>query len=78
MSDVTIKDLEIVQTLFNEAGLDYQLELEGGKISVMGPSDIVSSEITISMFNKRSDCYFLQKDRNHQQPTGLTQLMGVH
>ncbi|NER05463.1 MAG: Uma2 family endonuclease [Okeania sp. SIO3C4] len=47
MSDVTIKDLEIVQTLFNEAGLDYQLELEGGKISVMGPSDIVSSEVGI-------------------------------
>jgi Uma2 family endonuclease len=47
MSDVTIKDFEIVQTVFNEAGLDYQLELEGGKISVMGPSDIVSSEIGI-------------------------------
>lgn len=47
MSDVTIKDLEIVQTLFNEAGLDYQLELEDGKISVMGPSDIVSSEVGV-------------------------------
>jgi len=47
MSDVTIKDLEIVQTLFNEAGLDYKLELEDGKISVMGPSDIVSSEVGI-------------------------------
>ena len=49
MSDVTIKDLEIVQTLFNEAGLDYQLELEDGKISVMGPSDIVSSEVGVRL-----------------------------
>ncbi|NES64491.1 MAG: Uma2 family endonuclease [Okeania sp. SIO2D1] len=51
MSDVTIKDLEIVQTLFNEAGLDYQLELEGGKISVMGPSDIVSSEVGVRLIS---------------------------
>ncbi len=49
MSDVTIKDLEIVQTVFNEAGLDYQLELESGKISVMGPSDIVSSEVGVRL-----------------------------
>ena len=49
MPDVTIKDLEIVQTLFNEAGLDYQLELEDGKISVMGPSDIVSSEVGVRL-----------------------------
>ncbi|MEM1170285.1 MAG: Uma2 family endonuclease [Cyanobacteria bacterium P01_H01_bin.35] len=49
MSDVTIKDLEIIQTLFNEAGLDYQLELEDGKISVMGLSDIVSSEVGIRL-----------------------------
>lgn len=46
MSMMTIKDLERVQTAFTEAGLDYQLELENGKISIMGPSDIVSSEIS--------------------------------
>lgn len=49
MSDVTIKDFEIVQAVLNEAGLDYQLELEGGKISVMGPSDIISSEIGVRL-----------------------------
>ena len=49
MSDVTVKDLEIVQKTLSQAGLDYQLELEDGKISVMGPSDIVSSEITAEL-----------------------------
>ncbi|NEP44405.1 MAG: Uma2 family endonuclease, partial [Okeania sp. SIO2H7] len=49
MSNVTIKDLEILQTVANEAGLDYQFELESGKISVMGPSDIVSSEVGIRL-----------------------------
>ena len=47
MSNVTVKDLEILQTLTKEAGFDYQFELESGKISVMGPSDIVSSEVGI-------------------------------
>ncbi|MEG4284928.1 Uma2 family endonuclease [Microcoleus sp. A006_D1] len=45
MSVMTVKDLNQVQTAFTEAGLDYKIELEDGKISVMGPSDIVSSEI---------------------------------
>ncbi len=49
MSDVTVKDLEIVNKTLSQAGLDYQLELENGKISVMGPSDIVSSEITAEL-----------------------------
>ena len=49
MSNVTVKDLEILQTLTKEAGFDYQFELESGKISVMGPSDIVSSEITMRL-----------------------------
>jgi len=44
---MTIKDLENLQITLSEAGHDYQLELENGKIIVMGPSDIVSSEITI-------------------------------
>ncbi|TAG63197.1 MAG: Uma2 family endonuclease, partial [Oscillatoriales cyanobacterium] len=45
MTAMTVKDLNQVQMLFSEAGLDYTIELEDGKISVMGPSDIVSSEI---------------------------------
>jgi len=46
MSMMTVKDIEQVQTAFSEAGLDYQIELEDGKLSIMGPSDIVSSEIS--------------------------------
>ncbi|MFB2979759.1 Uma2 family endonuclease [Microseira sp. BLCC-F43] len=45
MSMMTIKDLEQVQAAFAEAGLDYQVELENGSISIVGPSDLVSSEI---------------------------------
>ena len=44
---MTVKDLENLQITLSEAGHDYQLELEDGKIIVMRPSDIVSSEITI-------------------------------
>ena len=46
MPAMTLKDLNQVQTLFSEAGLDYQIELEDGRLLVMGPSDIVSSEIS--------------------------------
>jgi Uma2 family endonuclease len=45
MSTMTVKDVEQVQIAFSEAGLDYQIELEDGRLSIMGPSDIVSSEI---------------------------------
>jgi Uma2 family endonuclease len=45
MSRMTVEDLENLQAALSEAGHDYQLELEDGKIIVMGPSDIVSSEI---------------------------------
>ena len=48
MSLMTIKDLEQVQKSLSEAGLDYQLELVEGKIEIMGPSDIVSSEIGVT------------------------------
>ncbi|WP_333275823.1 MULTISPECIES: Uma2 family endonuclease [unclassified Microcoleus] len=44
---MTLKDLEKVQKTFKEAGQDYQLELESGKIIIVGPSDIVSSEIGV-------------------------------
>lgn len=47
MPQLTVKDLEQLQATLSEAGLDYQLELEDGKISVMGPSDIESSEIGV-------------------------------
>ena len=40
-----VKDLEKVQNILDNAGLDYQLELTEGKITIMGPSDIISSEI---------------------------------
>ena len=46
---MTVKDLKEVQTILSEAGHDYQLELEDGKIIVMGPSDIVSSEIGVRL-----------------------------
>ncbi|WP_287523721.1 hypothetical protein [Okeania sp. SIO2C2] len=47
MSNLTVKDLEILQGNLNQAGLDYQLELDEGKILVIGPSDIVSSEVGV-------------------------------
>ena len=49
MSPMTIKDLEDLQVILSEAGNDYQLELEDGKISIMGLSDIASSEINIRL-----------------------------
>lgn len=45
MSMMTVKDLEQVQATLNQAGYDYQLELENGQITIVGPSDIDSSEI---------------------------------
>jgi Uma2 family endonuclease len=47
MPSMTIKDLEIVQNTLKQAGYDYRLELENGKILVMSPSDIISSEIGV-------------------------------
>ena len=44
---MTVKDLEQVQSTLAEANLDYQLELENGRIQIVGPSDIVSSEIGV-------------------------------
>lgn len=46
MPAMTLKDLNQVQALFSEAGLDYKIELEDGRLSIVGPSDIVSSEIS--------------------------------
>ena len=49
MSLMTVKDLEELQATLKEAGHDYQLELEDGKIIVTGLSDIVSSEVTAEL-----------------------------
>ena len=49
MALMTIKDLENLQATLSEAGQDYQLELDNGKIIVMGPSDIISSEIGVRL-----------------------------
>ena len=46
MPIMTLKDVEKLQTAINDAGLDYDMELENGRISIVGPSDIVSSEIS--------------------------------
>lgn len=55
MSNLTVKDLEILQSNLNQAGLDYQLELDEGKILVMGPSDIISSEIGVRLIASLSN-----------------------
>jgi len=49
---MTVKDLEIVQSIFQTAEQDYRLELDEGKITVMSPSDLISSEVGVllSMF----------------------------
>ena len=47
--NLTVKHLEQLQKILTENHLDYQVELEDGKITIMGPSDIVSSEI-IALF----------------------------
>lgn len=43
---LTIKHLEQLQEILQEKHLDYQMELEDGKIIIMGPSDVYSSEIS--------------------------------
>ncbi len=46
---LTIKHLEQLQEILQEQQLDYRMELEDGKIIVMGPSDVYSSEIGIRL-----------------------------
>ncbi|HBB30392.1 MAG TPA: hypothetical protein DC064_00705 [Cyanobacteria bacterium UBA9273] len=43
--NLTLQDLKQLQDILNEKQLDYQMELEDGKIIIMSPSDIQSSEI---------------------------------
>ncbi|MBZ8180140.1 Uma2 family endonuclease [Oscillatoria salina] len=42
---LTVQDIKQVQEILQKNHLDYQLELKDGKIILMGPSDIQSSEI---------------------------------
>ncbi len=44
---LTVKHLEQLQEILQEKHLDYRMELEDGKIIIMGPSDVYSSEIGI-------------------------------
>ncbi|MEL7034402.1 MAG: Uma2 family endonuclease [Cyanobacteria bacterium J06592_8] len=55
MSQMTIKDVERIELILSEAGLDYQLELEEGKITIMEPSDIVSSEVSLEFARQLSN-----------------------
>ena len=48
---MTVKDAEKVQAILKEAGHDYQIELEDGKIIVISPSDIVSSEVGVRLIS---------------------------
>jgi len=47
MPEMTVKDLERIESVLSEAGLDYQIEIEQGNITIMGPSDIVASEVSL-------------------------------
>ncbi|MGL4501190.1 MAG: Uma2 family endonuclease [Planktothrix sp.] len=47
MPEMTIKDVERIESILSDAGFDYQIELEQGSIIVIGPSDIVASEVSL-------------------------------
>ncbi|MGL6138889.1 MAG: Uma2 family endonuclease, partial [Planktothrix sp.] len=55
MPEMTIKDLERIESILSEAGLDYQIELEQGNITIMGPSDIVTSEVSLEFASQLSN-----------------------
>ncbi|MEA5521038.1 Uma2 family endonuclease [Limnoraphis robusta] len=55
MTKMTVKDVEKIQSILSEADLDYQLELEEGKITIIGPSDIVSSEVSLEFASQLSN-----------------------
>lgn len=55
MTKMTVKDVEKIQSILSEADLDYQLELEEGKITIIGPSDIVSSEVSLEFARQLSN-----------------------
>ena len=45
MSNLTVSDLEKLNSLLASEHLDYQMELVDGKIIVVGPSDVYASEV---------------------------------
>jgi Uma2 family endonuclease len=49
--NLTIKDFEKFQEVLESADLEYQMELQDGNIVIMGPSDIVSSEISARLIS---------------------------
>ncbi|MEB3826247.1 Uma2 family endonuclease [Phormidium sp. CCY1219] len=55
MPEMTVKDVERIESILSEAGFDYQLELEEGRIIVMGPSDIVASEVSLEFARQLSN-----------------------
>lgn len=42
---LTVKHLKQIQEILQKEELDYQLELDDGKVIIIGPSDIQFSEI---------------------------------
>ena len=58
MSMMPVKNLEQVQATLDQAGYDYQLELENGKILIVGPSDIDSSEIGAIFSRLLANCVY--------------------
>ena len=55
MPEMTIKDVERIESILSEADFDCQLELEAGKIIVMGPSDLISSEVSLEFASQLSN-----------------------
>jgi Uma2 family endonuclease len=55
MPEMTIKDVERIESILSEADFDCQLELEAGKITVIGPSDIISSEVSLEFARQLSN-----------------------
>jgi Uma2 family endonuclease len=51
---MSIQDLERLQEKLQKDKRDYQLELREGKIVVMGPSDIESSEIGAELSRRQA------------------------
>ena len=55
MPEMTIKDVERIELILGEAGFDYQLELEEGSIIIVGPSDIIASEVSLEFARQLSN-----------------------
>jgi Uma2 family endonuclease len=51
---LTIQDVERLQAQLENEPNDYQIELRNGEIIVMGPSDIVASEVGVMLIQRLS------------------------